>query len=357
MSAPLLLLAAAAAATAPAAKEPSLSAAQRQAVVQSLAKVVRDRYVHPDVGTRTARQLLLGLERGSYQQAQPERLADALTRDLQALTGDRHFRVHFQPDFQASSGPDAEPTPAEKALYRRAFGRQNFGIDHAQVLAGNVGLLEIRFFAPVEYSAGTLTAAMALLANTDALILDVRRNDGGDPDAIAYLCSYLFPEGSRVHLNDLHYRAGSEVRQYWTQATVPGPRYLGKPVYVLTSARTFSGGEELAYDLQVQKRATIVGETSGGGANPGGAVALAGGFVAFVPQGQAINPVTRKNWEGVGVKPDLPAVAAQAAEVAHAQALRAILERQTDEPYRRLLERLLAMVERGERDRPVYTRP
>jgi hypothetical protein len=335
----------------------ALTTAQRKAVVESLAKVVRAQYVHPEVAERTARKLLRAMDRETYAQEQPESLAEALTRDLQALTGDRHFRVAFQPEFQVPTGPDSEPPPAEKALFRRAFGRQNFGVAQAQVLPGNVGLLDLRFFAPVEFSAPTITAAMAFLSSTDALILDVRQNDGGDPDTIAFLCSYLFKEGSRVHLNDLHYRAKNEIRQLWTQPTVAGPRHAGKPIYVLTSARTFSGGEELAYDLQAQRRATVVGETTGGGANPGGAVALANGFVAFVPMGQAINPITKKNWEGVGVKPDLAVPAAQALAVAHAQALRAILQLQTDEDYRKMLARLLAMVEKGERERPNYSRP
>jgi hypothetical protein len=341
----------------PARAEAPLTEGQRKAVVESLAKVVRAQYVYPEVGERTARRLLRSLERGSYSQEQPDGLADVLTRDLRALTGDRHFRVGFQPDFQGSSEADAEPSPAEKALFRRTFARQNFGVGQAQVLAGNVGLLDLRFFAPVEFSAPTITAAMAFLASTDALVLDVRQNDGGDPDTIAFLCSYLFKEGSRVHLNDLHYRARNEIRQFWTQSTVAGPRHAGKPVYVLTSARTFSGGEELAYDLQVLKRATVVGETTGGGANPGGAVTLANGFVAFVPMGRAVNPITKKNWEGAGVKPDVAVPAGQALVVAHAQALRAILKAQTDDDYRKMLERLLAMVERGEREKADYSRP
>jgi len=352
----LSLLLALVASPAPPPSEAPLTAPQRKAVVESLARVVSAQYVYPEVGERTARRLLRALDRGSYAEERPEALADALTRDLRELTKDRHFRVGYQPDYQGSPDPDGEPSPAEKAQFRRVFGRQNFGVGQASVLAGNVGLLDLRFFAPAEFSAPTITAAMAFLASTDALILDVRQNDGGDPDTIAFLCSYLFKEGSRVHLNDLHYRARNEVRQFWTQSTVAGPRHAGKPVYVLTSARTFSGGEELAYDLQVLKRATVVGETTGGGANPGGAVTLANGFVVFVPMGRAVNPITKKNWEGVGVKPDVAVPAAQALAVAHASALRAILKAQTDDEYRKMLERLLAMVERGEREKPDYSR-
>src|SRR6185437_14342657 len=126
----------------------------------------------------------------------------------------------------------------------------------------------------------------------------------------ALLLSYFFAENDGRHLNDIYWHKDGTTDQFWT-VPVAGSRFLG-PVYVLTSARTFSGGEECAYDFQTQKRATLVGETTGGGANPGGMVPLGGGLAAFVPTGKAINPVTKTNWEHVGVKPDIAVPAADA---------------------------------------------
>jgi C-terminal processing protease CtpA/Prc len=234
--------------------------------------------------------------------------------------------------------------------------RLNFGVSKVEVLPGNVGLLDLRAFAPKALSAPALGAAMSLLAHTEALIFDLRANGGGDPETVAFLCSYLFPEGRRVHLNDIYDRPKNQTRQFWTDPTVPGPRYADKPIYVLTSARTFSGAEEFSYNLQTQKRATLIGETTGGGAHPGGPVALGAGFVAFVPTGRAINPITKTNWEGTGVKPDLPTPAANALKVAHQRALRALLKAETDGRRRQALEQTLALVEKGDDRRPDYSR-
>jgi len=335
---------------------PSLPPAQRKTAIEGLARALRTHYVSRPLGERAAHKLLQTLARGGYAQEDPDELAATLTRDLQAVTGDRHLRVHFDPGFRGSIEPDAEPGPEEKAEFRRSLGRQNFGISKAEVLPGNVGLLDLRFFAPAEFSTATITAAMAMLSGTEALIVDLRQNDGGDPETIAYLCTYFFPVGSRIHLNDIHHRARNELRQFWTQTSVPGPRYARRPIYVLTSNRTVSGGEELSYDLQALKRATVVGERTAGAANAGGATAVGGGFAAFIPTGRAVNPITKTNWEGVGVKPDLAAPAEKALEVAHAQALRAILRSEADGEYRRVLARLLASVERGEKERPAYRR-
>jgi hypothetical protein len=338
------------------ATQSTLAAAQRKTAVEGLVQALRTHYVSPELAERSARKLLQTLARGGYGQESPDALAQALTADLQTVTGDRHLRVHFDPDFQGSIDPDAEPPPDVKAEFRRSLARQNFGVNKAEILPGNVGLLDLRFFAPVEFSASTIAAAMALLSSTEALIIDLRQNDGGDPETIAFLCTYFFPVGSRIHLNDLQYRRKNELRQFWTQSSVPGPRYGKRPIYVLTSARTVSGGEELSYDLQALKRGTVLGETTAGAANAGGAMAVGGGFAAFIPTGRAVNPITKTNWEGVGVKPDVPVPAERALEAAHARALRAILKSEADGEYRKQLSQLLSLVERGEQVVPLYKR-
>ena len=145
----------------------------------------------------------------------------------------------------------------------------NFGFEKVERLKGNVGYIDLRGFTPAEFSAETIVAAMNFVANTDALIFDLRQNGGGDPATVALLSSYLFgPEP--VHLNSLYWREGDTTHQWWTLPFVPGKRYAGKDVYVLTSKRTFSAAEEFTYNLKNLKRATIIGETTGGGAHPGG---------------------------------------------------------------------------------------
>jgi hypothetical protein len=322
-----------------------VDAGQRRAAVDGIARALRGYYVFPEVGERTAKMMTQKLVRGFYTEPTTDAFAAALTRDLQEWTKDRHLRVRFDPDFRGSADPDAEPTAEQLARFREMFARENFGVNKVEVLPGNVGLVDLRGFPPMQLAADVLSAAMSLVARTDALIVDLRHNGGGDPETVAFLATYFFPEGSKVHLNDIYSRTKNKTEEFWIRASVPGSRY-DRPVWLLTSARTFSGGEEFAYDLQTQKRATLIGETTGGGANPGGPVPVGGGFVAFIPTGRAINAVTKTNWEGTGVKPDLAAPAPGALKLAHAQALRAILKAEKDAERRQALERALATLDR-----------
>jgi C-terminal processing protease CtpA/Prc len=190
------------------------------------------------------------------------------------------------------------------------------------LLDGNVGYVDLRFFAPAEAAQEAAGRAMEAVATADTLVFDMRNNNGGAPSGVQYLCSYLFAD--RVHLNSLYWRKGERTEEFWTLDEVRGKKRPDVPVFVLTSKRTFSGAEEFAYNLQTRKRATIVGEVTGGGAHPGGSFALAPGLSLSVPTGRAINPVTRTNWEGAGVQPDVPVneeqALARALELARAAA-------------------------------------
>ena len=179
-----------------------------------------------------------------------------------------------------------------------------------------------------------ISSHMSQVADADALLLDLRGNGGGDPATVAVVASYLFDD-QPVHLNDMFRRDTGETRQFWTHARVAGKRFgARKPIYVLTSNRTFSGGEELAYDLQSLRRAVIVGETTGGGAHPVQRYPLDDGFSIGVPWGRPINPVTKTNWEGTGVIPDVKVPAAEALTDAHQRA-RGELERRAQATSKR----------------------
>jgi C-terminal processing protease CtpA/Prc len=166
---------------------------------------------------------------------------------------------------------------------------------------------------------------------------------------VQLLCSYLFG-GEPVHLNDLYFRPRDETHQFWTIPYLPGKRYLDKEVYVLTSNRTFSAAEEFTYNLKNLKRATIVGETTGGGANPGGSERVGEHFELFVPSGRAINPVSKTNWEGTGVEPDVKSSADDALSTAHALALEKIVAKTTDAHRREALQEALASLKKEPRE-------
>lgn len=227
-----------------------------------------------------------------------------------------------------------------------------YGVDRVQRLPGNVGYMEVRGFGPALIVGAAYSNAMSLLSGTDALVLDLRRNGGGEPESVAHLLSHFFAEGDERHLNDIYDRPKNSTREYWTNPAVT-VRYT-KPIHVLTSRQTFSGGEEAAYDLQTQKRATLIGETTGGGANPGDNVALGHGLVAFIPTGRSINPITRTNWEHVGVKPDIAVPAAAAMKTAYTAILSDLIAKATDPDEREGLTDTLARAEKGEIDLPGY---
>ena len=144
----------------------------------------------------------------------------------------------------------------------------------------------------------TAIAAMGFLANSDVLIFDLRDNTGDDPGMVSLITSYLFERPT--HLSDNFDRSTNTTRQSWSLSYVPGKRFPTLPVYVLTSSRTFSGAEEFSYDLQSLKRATIVGEATGGGAHLIRPQRLDDRFFVDMPFARAINPVTKTGWEGTG---------------------------------------------------------
>jgi len=223
----------------------------------------------------------------------------------------------------------------------------------ATPLDGNIGYLKIDGFvgAPDPEGAATVVAAaMTFLSNTDALIIDLRQNGGGEPYMVKLVASYFFSGDKPVHLGDTVYRkAGTKEyappQEGWTSTNISGPRYVDKPVYILTAHRTFSGAEAFAYDMQAQKRATIVGEVTGGGANPTGPVPIGDHFIAMIPNGYALNPITKTNWEGVGIKPDIEVPAADALKVAQKTALEHLIAKTTNEQELAGLKQALGKVE------------
>lgn len=233
-----------------------------------------------------------------------------ITAILAGVTKDPHLKVMYSAE-PASERRVAAPTPADIARREAGLRAQNYGIERVERLPGNIGYLKTRFFAPATSSANAIGAAMTLLANSDALVIDLRDNDGGASDAVPLLASYLFDE--RIHLADIYTRKGNITAQQWTSPAVPGMRFgAKKDVYVLTSRSTFSAAEGLAFALRNQKRITLVGETTRGGAHPTRIKPISAHLALMVPTSTARDPVTLQDWEGVGVAPDVAVPAAEA---------------------------------------------
>jgi peptidase S41-like protein len=325
----------------------AIDASTRTEVIDGVLRRLDEGYVFPAKATAMAASVRERARRGGYDRVTSARaFADSLTQDLQAVSHDRHLRVVYRSRGVADESPDGEPS-AEEQREHTAFGRRvNFGFERAERLSGNVGYLEIRSFA---FDATTvdsaLAAAMNFLGNTDALIIDVRRNGGGDPEMVAAVCSYLLPPNTLI--NKFYWRPGNRWDEFRTGRVSGRPYGTTRPVYVLTSDGTFSGAEEFAYDIQTQRRGEVVGDTTGGGAHPGGLRQVTPRFGVFVPAGRAVNPVTGTNWEGTGVRPDVPVPSDAALRTAHLRALDRLLAAEHDEEVRAALRRAIEDVKRG----------
>ncbi|EDL49020.1 S41 family peptidase [Erythrobacter sp. SD-21] len=322
--------------------DPPIASAARAEVVRTLGEQLREVYVFPEIAETTAAELQHKADSGAYREYTTSRsFADALRTDLREAGNDRHLQVRYDPSFtpmpQGDDG-DHGHDPAEMEQMHREMAENGYGIYRTAQLPGNVGYLDVRFFGPTEFVASAFESALHLLEGSRAIIVDLRSNGGGDPDSVAQLASHFFAKGDERHLNSIYNRPENTTRDFWTVRSVE-TRFTG-PVYVLTSDYTFSGGEEFAYDMQTQKRATLVGETTGGGANPGGPVGLGHGFYAFIPTGRAINPVTGTNWEHVGVRPEHAVPAGDALATAYGMALREAAASAKDEGERKRLEDL-----------------
>jgi hypothetical protein len=308
----------------------------REIVTTALA-LLRANYVFPELADQAATAVEARLAAGEYDNLDEITLTGLLTSHLQEICADKHLRVRLGGGPGSRSGPGqgqgqpggpgrGEPGDREaRRLAMRRMGRlDNFGIHRVERLAGNIGYLDVRRI-PVPANAGpAIAAAMELVAGTYALIFDLRRNGGGAPEGVTFWCSYLLGE-EPTHLNDIFRADTGETRQFWALPYVPGPRYLDRPVYVLTSGRTFSGGEDLCYTLQALGRAEVIGETTGGGAHPTRPFPISPAVHIAVPFARSISPVTGTNWQGTGVVPDIAVPEAEARDIAYATALRHVL--------------------------------
>jgi retinol-binding protein 3 len=305
-----------------------VNAATRSAVIAGVVHLMDSLYVLPDVAKRTGDSLRARLARGDYDRyGNGAGFARRLDSDVAAIAHDKHLRIRFSvpviPPPPAQTARPAPPSAAEFAALQREMDEHNCGFRKAEQLDGNIGYLELDQFLGAEVCEPTVAAAMAFVAGSRALILDLRENGGGSPNMVSLVASYLFDR--RTHLGDLWTRYTGQTREIWTRESVAGRRFdSDKPIYILTSSRTFSGAEEFTYDLQALKRAIVVGETTAGGAHPVREERIDDHFTIDVSYARSINPITHTNWEGVGVEPDVKVPAADAL----AAAVRLLQEKQ-----------------------------
>jgi Peptidase family S41/N-terminal domain of Peptidase_S41 in eukaryotic IRBP len=304
----------------------TLAAAQdTTATVRALGDVLKREYIDVDVAAKADAALQRALSEGRYAGAStPETLAPLLNRDLRDVTHDKHVWVEVVP----TGAPSAPVAPAgsstdAKAARAEAVRRSNAGVRRVEILRGNVGYLDLSNFFRLEEARDTIATAMRLLSKADALIIDMRRNGGGSPGTVVFLLGYLI-DAPGAALFEIVHRPPEPPDRYALDATLP-PECDGKrPIAVLTSAQTFSGGEGLAFLLQERHRAEIVGEVTAGAANPGTTYPVNDRLRVNVPNGRIKSAIGGGNWEGVGVTPDVKVPAADALQTAHDRILKSL---------------------------------
>jgi retinol-binding protein 3 len=317
----------------------TLDKAAIEKTIKKTAKLLNENYVFPDAAKKMGELINNKLSSGGYDGiTDPMAFCDTLTADLQSVSKDKHIRVRFNPE-ELKKMKEAEKSGDDTKLRKQQIEnmkKDNFGFRKVERLSGNIGYVDFRMFGEGDVIKETVSGVMEFLSHTDAIIFDIRKNGGGSPDGIRLICSYLFGK-QPVHLNDIYMRPNDNTEEFWTLSKVDGEKMPDIPVYVLTSGFTFSGAEEFAYDLKNLKRATIIGEVTGGGANPGGMVPINDWFGVFIPTGRAINPYTKTNWEGTGVQPDVLISSDMAYDKAQVMALEKIISLKKDEQEKKQL--------------------
>lgn len=317
--------------------------AMREDAIAGVIANLEKYYVFPDKAAVLGKQLRARMEHGDYDEVtSAEKLAETLTADLQHDSRDKHLEIrYFEKAVPLPSPKQEADDQAEEFADGQRF---NFGYESVQRLRGNIGYLNLHSFSRPNGTTERIAAAMTLIGDTKALVIDLRDCGGGDPETVMLFASYLFDQPT--HLNDIYWRDENRTEQRWTAATVPGKKYGGtRKVYLLTSGDTFSGCEDFAYALKYAGRATVIGEATGGGAHGGSPHRLGDHFMMFVPSGRPINPVTHTDWEGVGVEPDIASSAKKALDVAQILALKQVIANEVDPEWKQRLQHRLDELE------------
>ncbi|RIV21611.1 hypothetical protein DYU11_19635 [Fibrisoma montanum] len=303
----------------------SLSIKEKTITIDSICEKLQKNYVDSKMANEMSNILKTNLNNNNYVSiAEHSSFAQQLTKDLQAISKDKHLSVIYNPSViareKALTDNDRRKLETEEnEELLKGLRRDNFGFREVKVLDGNIGYIDLREFADPKNSGRTLTAAMNFLGNTNAIILDLRKNDGGSPAMVQLIASYFF--STPTHLFDFYNRPKKESTQSWTLPYVSGMSKSSADLYILTSKKTFSAAESFTYCMKNLKRATIIGETTAGGAHLTGAVIATNNFFVRIPQGKPTSPITKTNWEGVGIIPDIQVDSEEALKIAHSKAL------------------------------------
>ncbi len=319
-------------------------------VVKKVADFMKDYYVFAEVGNKMGEFIKTNHSDGNYDgYTDVNEFCKKVTADLREISADKHIFVFYSPEEAREVAARNGLLPAEEiekinTKYFEMERRANFGFSKVEILDGNIGYLNLNSFSDSEDACETAVGAMRFLSGSDAIIIDLRNNGGGGGGVGSLLASYFF-DSEKVPLSGVYLRSTDTIKQSWTLPYVPGKRMSDVDLYILTSSRTFSAAEDFCYSLKHLKRATIIGETTKGGAHPVDVLIVKGSILTQVSIGNSVNPITKTNWEGVGIKPDVEVPAEKALDTAYLLTLKNLLEKATDNTLKQELKSIIKRME------------
>jgi hypothetical protein len=300
-----------------------MSEKEKGMIVDTVCSLLEGNYIEFETGKKVSAQLRGNYSQGKYKGiSSAQEFAARLDADLIEWSGDKHLGMVYDPEWvrqMREQGPGDEYL-TEDMIDEERMG--NFGFKRLEILDGNIGYVDLRIFFHPKYAGETAVAAMNYLSNCRAMIIDLRSNGGGWGYMVALMCSYFLDNEEIVHLNSIYSRPDDRYYQSWSLPYVPGKILSDIPLYILTSTSTFSAAEEFCYNLKILQRCTIIGERTRGGAHPISSKVLDDNLILIVPEYASVHPVTKGNWEGVGVEPDIEIPADEAFNVAYSNILK-----------------------------------
>ncbi|WP_048507768.1 S41 family peptidase [Chryseobacterium angstadtii] len=290
-------------------------------VLSEITEKVKSHYINKETYKKVDSLLQSEYKKGTFNNLNKKDFSTFITQKLRTDIKDKHFFFKYLDQYSPEKLVDEKQKEKENDFHNSL---ENFGFENVLRMEGNIGYINLKGFASAKSSEKTLAAAMNFVANTNSLIIDLRENGGGDNEMLLLFCSYFFDK--KTDLYTTYFRNKDKTVMNSTQPKVSGQKYLHKKVYILTSEKSFSASEGMAFFLREHKVAEVIGETTGGGANPGEHFILQNKYFLFVPAGEVKSVISHKNWEQVGVTPDLEVKPENALKAAHIRILKDILK-------------------------------
>lgn len=332
-------------------KPPIIDSRLRQMVVDNISRELELRYVAPERVKDIVSYLRTKLQSGAYDKIESaNEFASALTSDLRTAGKDLHLQVTYDPVLERALRsapslpsfelPELPPNPEQLIRQRQS----NYDFRKLEIMRGNVGYLELKSFVDLNQSKETAVAAMSFLANTDAVIIDLRHNPGGFINLEIFLATYFYGVDP-VELLSRYHREGDVTIREWTLREVPGKRLQNVDLYILTSRETGSAGEGFSFILQQRQRAKLIGEQTSGAGYGNKEFPVGNGFVSYISTFRQFDPRTGRGWQAVGVKPDIAVPGERALSVAHFEAIKNLVDKTSDARRKQQLSWLAGLLQ------------